>query len=240
MKLQCYMVVMGDPIYYECAHFAVSSFCSNNPNSELIVFTDEQFKPMNYDNLTILKYNECAIKNNFKVNEVYARPFQNFDKVHNHTYIQNIFAMMADNGYADFLCKLDADMYFVGPVIKDLEAELTYHDLYLIKRQHSMMKLYRGDPGVGVTVFRREGEFLEKYIELAEKTSSYEQDLVLDLRQHLMYKEIPNQNLHIVYLHVKNPFITKDQIDLHFPGNKIIHCNTLEQLKQMEHFYGTH
>jgi hypothetical protein len=235
------MVVMGDEQYFKCADYSITSFCKNNFDYELIVFTDKEhlkYFKYSFDNLYIEDFNKWFEQFDFKTTEIYSKPFDNYGKQHNHKFISHIFPMMQNYGYADYLVKLDCDMYFTKNVIKELEKEITNHDFYLIKRKHPMMKLYSGGlPGVGVVIFKRESNFVSDYIKYFTQITCYEQDIVLGLRDKMPYKEIQNESFHIVFPFMKNPNLTKQELDNAFAKPKIIHCHLLEQLKILGNWY---
>ena len=239
MKLQVCMTVMGAE-YIEYGKISIPQFCTQNPDTELIVFCENKW-PFDFPNLRCESFKTWykPIPSIFeKTSNTYKNAIKLGDKFHVHHFVSHIFPMMQEFGYADYLLKIDVDEYIIGNMMKDVEdyIDKEKHDLYLVRRKHPLMKLYgHGSmPGVGFTLWRKDSKFVEMYVENFDQN---EQDAILSLRNKIDYHEIPMQNWHIVYLEIKNPQITKEQVEEAFPSPKMIHCNSLNEMIKLKGWY---
>ncbi len=210
MKIAVIMSVCGHQKYFDYAYYSISSFIKNCPDEKMFILTDDYEKLKKYESENIIIYNFPELLNKYhdKIYNILSKSnkgdcLEYFDYNHIHHYVSVLLPIMHfELRETDFqyILKIDCDSYFAGGNFLDITRYYICpehsHDLYMVKRDNPLMELYYDyKVGVGFTMWRSAGSFIDKYI---DNFSGVEQNTIWDVMKIINLKIIEDPRLHFV------------------------------------------
>lgn len=257
------MSVCGDSAYFKMSKYSIGSFCHNNQNTQLHVFTDVLGDvwsdidfgggkmPMLYNFGFCIRKMKAEGDNRIQriIDKIKDATIDNNGVMHTHSYVALLPLLAEWFVDSEYLMKIDVDSYFIGDVISSMkEWNLNAYDLRLVKRSRGdIMKLYGGAPGVGMTLWKRGGSFVPRYV---EEFDGNEQNTILSIAGYkgglYDYKSsglFTNESYHICY-----PFFQHEKLGKEFTkeiAESLAPCylhirgpNQIDKLKKLEGWFG--
>lgn len=213
MKLAAIMSICDDQKYFDYAEYSIPSFCANNPEIELHIFTNDLKKcpEFTYPNLCYWDFNEIESRytkeyeNIDKMIHRHMRELKNYwdGKTHTHKYVAHLFVMAQRLlTHATHILMIDSDTYFHGNLLPYFEKWIApAYDFYQVERTDDIHKILRGpdgpEPGAGCVIWKREGPFIEAF----KKHFLWDDQRTFNyvLKDKLERCLIRDQNMHVVY-----------------------------------------
>ncbi len=242
------MSVCGDEKYFEMSKISIPSFLRSNPSAKLHVFTDKpkeiepSYKCEVYDFDEALK--AVDKEQLFSLSKT-PKDFANNGVTHHHLFVSALPLVAQRVCSSELILKIDVDSYFAGDMMKCVEGfKEVDADLFLIERKREdIMKLYAGLPGVGFCMWRKDGKFIDQYV---ERHNGHEQQTILDMHmsEGIRSCEIQAPNFHICYPFLQSKRLgkklTKKDLDCWIPF--YVHVSgedepQLDKLKRLDKWY---
>lgn len=253
------MSVAGHDMYFDFASYSIPSFLNNCKGVKLIVFTDNVSKLEKYkdisDNLIIADFNKAFQEHKKNMPNVIAKSLDN-DKVsygdynHNHILVSSLLPMAHYEALnmddIQYIIKVDCDGYFAGEnmiesVAKDI-SKVPDYDLYLVDRTHKWMGLFgKGLPGVGFTMWKKNGNFIKEYNNLFDGNEQGTIVFKCFINKKVKTNILLNPAYHFVFpfhpkhMKKKRNFVKQD-LEQFLPA--YFHVHKIEELQKMKLWFG--
>lgn len=210
MKIAVIMSVCGHQQYFDYAYYSINSFIKNCSDEKLYILTDNREKLKQYEskNIIIWNFSELLYKYRDKICNIvsksdYGDCYDYFGYIHKHYFVSALLPIMhfelQQNNF-QYILKIDCDSYFAGGnflnIARTYISPEHFYDLYMVKRDNPFMQLYHNmQVGVGFTMWKLDGEFINKYI---EKFNGIEQESIWEAMKWIKIREIDDARLHFV------------------------------------------